>query len=270
MIVRLQHPRAVIVEGEALATMRALIKTASIDLVLTDPPYGAHTHANIAKARRNDGGKEAEELWFPPLTREFVNALAVEFLRVAKGWIGIFTDDATVEWWKSAIEAAGGRFVRTCHWVKTNPKPQMSKDRPGVGTEPMVLAHVPGPMKWHGGGTAGVWRGGRDLDAEHPNAKPLWLMQTLAGLFADPGAVVLDPFAGSFSTGIACLAADRFTGMSPLDPGCPKCAKKAKELIERPPMPLGYSFIGIEGHAPTAEKYIPRIAPYLEPGRLAA
>lgn len=264
-MITLNHARAVLLQGEALALIRAAIRDKSIDLIATDPPYGEHTHAMMGKDRRYDGRKTSEELWFPPLTREFVEALAVEFVRVCKGWIIIFTDDRTQGWWGDAIIAAGGSWVRTGHWVKTNPKPQMTADRPSVGTEPIVIAHATGKaMEWFGGGRSSVfrgppdepipdvWRGNRDTDGLHPNQKPLWLMQELLGLFGPAGSVVLDPFIGSGSTAVAGLARERIPGLVPVDLECKACAKKHVEHIEkRPPVPNGFSFIGMEGHVPT-------------------
>lgn len=37
----------------------------------------------------------------------------------------------------------------------------------------------------------------------HTTQKPLWLMEALVRDFTDPGEVVLDPFAGSGTTGVA-------------------------------------------------------------------
>lgn len=52
----------------------------------------------------------------------------------------------------------------------------------------------------------------------HPTVKPLSLMRWLVALLAPPGAVVLDPFAGSGSTGCAAvLEGCRFVGIE-LDP----------------------------------------------------
>jgi site-specific DNA-methyltransferase (adenine-specific) len=54
--------------------------------------------------------------------------------------------------------------------------------------------------------------GGRDRNANldpdnpngHPTVKPLLLMQYLVRLVTPPGGVVLDPFMGSGTTGLAC------------------------------------------------------------------
>ena len=48
----------------------------------------------------------------------------------------------------------------------------------------------------------------------HPTVKPVHLMRWLVRLSSPPGALVLDPFAGSGSTGVACLAEGRrFVGI---------------------------------------------------------
>lgn len=54
----------------------------------------------------------------------------------------------------------------------------------------------------------------RGEDNDHPTVKPIDLMRWLVRLLAKPGAVVLDPFAGSGSTGAACSFEQmRFVGI---------------------------------------------------------
>ena len=248
--------RAAIFHGRALDVDQVL-PPKSVDLVLTDPPYSEHTHRNLGREKRNDGHSARPELDFPPLTDADITAYARQWVSLCRGWIIVFTDYFSDVVWGRALEAAGGRWVRTGYWIKTNPMPQMTGDRPGVGAESIVLAHADpeladvqtivighafppgkGRMQWHGRGRPAVWRGPvEQLDERrqkraHPNQKPLWLMQELAGLFGKPGAVVLDPFAGSGTTGVACLAADRFKG---------------SETTLPVPVPEGFSFVGVEG-----------------------
>jgi hypothetical protein len=48
----------------------------------------------------------------------------------------------------------------------------------------------------------------------HPTRKPVALMCELVGLFTDPSETILDPFAGSGTTGVACLRLGRrFVGV---------------------------------------------------------
>lgn len=264
MIQALDHDRCAIMHGEALEAMRALVADRSVDLVLTDPPYGEHTHRNLGRERRNDGAKKREALEFPPLTPELIERLAAEFTRACRGWILIFTDDRTIDSWGEALERAGSQWVRVGEWVKTNPMPQLTMDRPGAGVEHVVIAHAPrdGRMAWNGGTRAGVWRGGRDRDATHPNQKPEWLVQALMGAFAPPGALVLDPFFGSGTTGAVALRSDRAPGQQPLETCCPTCAKKRAEEYAFP-LPVGCRVLGVEGDQKWVEHSVRRITPLL-------
>ena len=64
------------------------------------------------------------------------------------------------------------------------------------------------------------WVTCRPTQNHHPTVKPLALMRYLAKLTRTPtGGIVLDPFAGSGSTGVACIQTGRsFIGIE-LDPG---------------------------------------------------
>jgi site-specific DNA-methyltransferase (adenine-specific) len=260
----LEHDRAAVIQGDAL-TVLAGFGPKSVQASIFDPPYGEHTHKMLGREQRNDGHAKREALTFAHLTLDDVNRLAEQTVRITEGWAITFTDDRSVPWWGEAYERAGARWMRTGHWVKTNPMPQMTGDRPSVGTEPIVIAWCgTGRSKWAGGGRAAVWRGPRDTDGLHPNQKPRWLMQELCGLFVPAGGVVIDPFFGSGSTGEGALARDRFPGLSPMESGCPKCTKKHSETLARSPMPDNVSVIGIERDPTTAAGAAARIRKVLE------
>ena len=50
---------------------------------------------------------------------------------------------------------------------------------------------------------------GKDIPKLHETQKPQKLLKTLIKIFTDPGDVVIDPCAGSFSTGRACIETGR-------------------------------------------------------------
>lgn len=263
------HDRAAIVHGRALESMRALLADKSVDMVLTDPPYSDHVHAKLGKERRNDGRVAREALEFPPLTLDDIAQLAAEYVRACRGWIVIFSDFYLSAEWGRALERAGGAWVRTGQWVKTNPMPQMTGDRPACGAEDIVIGHgSPDTLEgrrawdWNGGGHAATWRGPRQHGAEHPNQKPEWLIQALLGSFAPAGGLVLDPFLGSGTTVAAALAPERVLGENAIDTACPKCSsKRAAEWA--PPLPQDVRVLGIEGDRRWVDHAIARIAPAL-------
>jgi site-specific DNA-methyltransferase (adenine-specific) len=84
--------------------------------------------------------------------------------------------------------------------------PQVTGDRPAQGDEAIVIAHVPGRKRWNGGGKTAIYpfplaNGDGRI---HPTQKPEALLEALVRDFTDPGELVLDPFAGSGTTGVAC------------------------------------------------------------------
>jgi site-specific DNA-methyltransferase (adenine-specific) len=184
----------------------------SVDAILTDPPFDQRTHrAAVELGPRIEGKRSvAGELPFPPLDAAMLATLAQHFARVARRWIVVFSGERQIEAWAAAIEAAGARVVRVGLALRTNPRPQMSGDRPAPPADFLVIAYAsPGRMSWNGGGKAGAWRSPParfDTDGEtvHPTQKPIALMRELVEDFTDPGELVCDPSAGSGSTAIAC------------------------------------------------------------------
>lgn len=192
----------------------------SVAHVITDPPYEAEAHT---KGRRiitgATGASEYGEgrlcreapLNFEPITDEERRAAAAGFARIAARWMLVFCQvEATVKWSRALIDS-GATYRRTCVWLKIRAQPQMSGDRPGMGYETFVACHAKGRSKWNGGGRWGIFEHDAQADQRvgHMTQKPLALMVELVELFTDPDDVVLDPFAGSGTTGVACLRLGR-------------------------------------------------------------
>lgn len=91
----------------------------------------------------------------------------------------------------------------------------MSGDRPAANYETIVVAHRPGRMRWNAGGHGAVYThhiltGAKSRGRRiHLTEKPLPLLLDLVRDFTRPGELVIDPFAGSGSTGAACLRLGR-------------------------------------------------------------
>ncbi len=259
MNIALDTDRVSLVHGDTLETLRAFTDK-SFDIVVTDPPYSPHTHAKLGKERCADGRQvDRAALTFPPVDDAMIAELAAHFVRLAKGWIIIFSDFRQSGTWGKAVEAAGGMWVRTGAWVKTSPMPQMTGDRPAVGHEDIVIGYAAlKNLSWNAHGRPCTWRGARDADSEHPNQKPVWLLQSLLGMFCPPGGLCLDAFAGSFTTAVAALRPEHMPGESPLETTCDKCRKKILEQYAAP-LPQGVRVVGIEGDPEYIDLAIRRI-----------
>jgi len=193
-----------------------------VDHVITDPPYGRDVYRRLCEPNTNVGSGTPARFWIGnhqyssvSIERlaagaighvdELIAPCAVQFARLVRRWCIVFSDAETTHRWRADLEAAGLRYVRTGAWVKTDPMPQFSGDRPAVGFEPCTIAHAQGAMRWNGGGLPAVWTYGtvKADRPDHPCPKPLALMQKLIEQFTDPGETILDPFAGSGTTLIA-------------------------------------------------------------------
>lgn len=182
----------------------------SVDHVICDPPYSERVHRRLGNEGRKDGSASRDNLTFSHLTVEMAQAIVEHARRTSRRWMIFFCDELSFGLWVAAIESGGCEYVRKGTWVKDDAMPQMSGDRPCTGTEEIVIAHVPresGRLRWNGGGRSAVYRGNaqeRAVVREHPTQKPIWLMEALVRDFTDPGETILDPFAGSGTTGVAC------------------------------------------------------------------
>jgi len=163
-----------------------------VDLVLTDPPYGEQTHGNHLSKMEILGARSA--LGFKSIGQEEMNMLASEWLEISKGWV-VFSCE-----WHFMAELP--ELVRFGIWRKPNGAPQFAGDRPGTGWEAIAILHKPGKKKWNGGGKHGFWVANNE-PGMHPTQKPLKLLRMLITDFSNSGDLILDPFAGSFTTAVA-------------------------------------------------------------------
>ncbi len=200
--------------ADAIEFMRSL-PDASVDAVITDPPYSAYVHRNM-RGNRGEAGIVTRDPGFGHMTPWLRRAVAQEACRVARKWIAIFSDWESVTWWRISLDAAGGSYRRAIPWIRWS-SPQFNAQAPPTGSEAVVIAKPRlRSERWHSGGrthydtkclraNSGL-EGGRK---KHATEKPLQLMIDIIGDCTLPGDVVLDPFAGSGTTGVAALATGR-------------------------------------------------------------
>jgi site-specific DNA-methyltransferase (adenine-specific) len=205
---------------EILATL------GEVDHVITDPPYGAVTHAGARSANSLD----ETTIDFSSIEAADLAALSADFVKVAKRWVVM-----TCEWRHAAyMETADIPLVRLGVWIKPNGAPQFTGDRPGTGWEAVAILHRAGKKKWNGGGHHAVWTYPIE-QGEHPTQKPLRLVSDWITAFTDPGDVILDPFMGSGTTGVAAInLGRRFIGIE-LEPRYFEIARKRVEVANRQP-----------------------------------
>lgn len=200
--------------SEVLPTLR----DKSVAHVITDPPYSGDVHSKqwVSAALTASGAARVSSkhrgIDFDPITQEQISNISEHVARLSTRWSLTFCDVESVVLWRTAILGVGCDYVRTCIWDKVDSSPQFTGDRPASAAEAIVCAHHKGRKRWSGGGRRNVFTFAVNAERgnkPHPTTKPLPLMVELVKLFTDPDDIILDPFAGSGTTGVACLRLGR-------------------------------------------------------------
>lgn len=186
----------------------------SVDHVIADPPYDAATHrGGMRGVGSNPDGGSKEICMSAPKSFDPIEPADVgpPLLALSKRWVVLF---CAVEQLGDYRRASPKEYCRGAIWVRGNPPPQFSGDRPGQWGDGIAVLHPRGRKRWNLGGTSGIWR---SLSARfdgsgqrvHETQKPVGLMMQLIVAFTDPDDLVWDPYCGSGTTGVACLRLGR-------------------------------------------------------------
>jgi DNA modification methylase len=200
------------IEGNSLAVLPGMADE-SVDCILTDPPYGINFQSYWkGKAKRFDkiaGDARPFVWWLHDAARVlrdggcllcFCRWDVQEAFRAAIGWAGLDVRSQVI--WDREAHGMGdltGQFGprHDVIWFAAKGSYSFPADRP----QSVIRS---------------VRRQGDAL--VHPNEKPLDLMRQLVRAVSRDGELILDPFAGSASTGIAALQTGRrFLGIE-IDP----------------------------------------------------
>lgn len=207
--------------GDALSILRGL-ETASVDAVITDPPYcsGGQTMAERARPTGQKYVNTNTKRALPDFEGDFRDqrgflAWASQWLaechRVTKpgGVLLSFIDWRMLPTMTDAVQVAGWIWQGIVVWDKTaGCRPQRGRFRSqseyvvwgsrgplNTSAHPVVL---PGVYSIHPS----------PGEKRHQVAKPERLMDALVQI-VPPGGVILDPFMGSATTGVAALRSGR-------------------------------------------------------------
>jgi site-specific DNA-methyltransferase (adenine-specific) len=196
-----QNEEVTLYHGDSFQVM-ATLEDESIDCVITDPPYTARTHKN---AKKNDSklGYGVKAIHFESFTEELLFSAYNEMARLTKAWI-VSNIDYNYAFLFEESPPQGMTQKRIGVWVKNNPMPQISGDRPSQGWEAITYLHKVGTRSvWHGGGLHGNYVTNLARPTGHPTPKPLSMVSSFVERFTKPNDLILDPFAGGGTTLLA-------------------------------------------------------------------
>lgn len=203
------------------------IAAESVDMIWTDPPYGHSNHTGDFNARLND----YREIKNKPIAsdsmdemREVVDAMLTEAARILKAdcccccCCGGGGPKPTFAWVADRMDRGGLSFFHSVIWDKINP---------GLGWryrrqhEMVMVAHrAGGRLLWADDkrATPNIYSFMPPRERDHPNEKPVSLVGHFLVLHSKIGQLIVDPFMGSGTTGIAAVRHGRnFIGVE-IDP----------------------------------------------------
>ena len=213
-----------LMQGDCLERMKE-IPDGSVDMVLTDPPYGMDYQSNRRMVKQKflkiEGDKDLS--W----TEKFIDE-CWRVMRVNTA-IYFFCSWHNIGFFKDAIERRF-KVKNVIVWVKNNHGSGDLKAGYAPKHEFVVYANK-GRCLNRGKRIPDVMEFDKIPSGKlvHPTEKNTSMLEVFVNQSSDSGAVVLDPFMGSGSTGVACVNTNRnFIGIE-LDPDYFEIAKQRIE-----------------------------------------
>ena len=204
-------------QGDCLELMKH-IPDGSVDMVLTDPPYGMSFVSGFRKVAFNAIANDSSLEW--------IDDLASELHRITKDDTAhyVFCSYHHIDKFKQAFERHF-KIKNILTWVKNNTSMGDLKGDFAPKTE-FILFLQKGRCLIRGKRDCNVLQYARTGNELHPTQKPVDMLEFLISKFSDESMVICDPFMGSGSTAVAAKNTNRkFIGIE-LDQNYFEIAKK--------------------------------------------
>lgn len=177
-----------VVHGDCVEVMRQM-ESASVDFILTDPPY-------LCRYRSRDGqtiANDDRDGWLEPAFAGMYRVLKPGSLCLSfYGWNAA---DKFIGAWRAAGFRMVGHIVFTKQYASSSRFVQSKHEQAYLlakGEPARPLKPIDDVRDWHYSG-----------NRLHPTQKPIKVLQPLIEAFCPAGGLVLDPFCGSGSTLVA-------------------------------------------------------------------
>lgn len=189
-------------QGDCLDLM-ADIPDGSVDAVITDPPYGMNLATNY-KARKRTALAECND--FAPIegdNQPFDPAPFLHYPRIVLFGANYYADKLPPSGAWLVWDKLDGLTSRRALGFNDNSDCELAWTNMGLATR--IIRH-----RWMGMLKASEQQSRR----VHPTQKPVALMEMILLHYTKPNDLVLDPYMGSGTTGVACVnTGRRFIGI---------------------------------------------------------
>ena len=206
--------------GDSLEVMDDLMNLGvKFDAVITDPPYNISRKNNFKTMGR--AGIDFGE-WDKGFDLTSWISYCEPLLKKG-GNIVIFNDWKNMSYIVNALEINGFDIKDLIRWKKTNPMPR-NRDRRFITDYEVAVWAVKKGGNWTFNRLSDTYERpeiiskitpkSEKIFGGHPTQKPVEVMEWIINRLSNVGDLILDPFMGSGSTGVACLKTNRkFVGI---------------------------------------------------------
>ena len=172
------------------------VESESVDMVLCDPPYGM----GVQSGHRNQAHREIAG----DKTLEWLDDFSDQIFRVSKNNTAhyVFCSFHHIDKFKHSLER-NFKVKNILIWEKNNTSMGDLKGDFAPKYEMILFLHK-GRRLINGKRDPNIMKFSKTGNKLHPTQKPVDLLEYLIEKFSAPGELVLDPFMGSGSTGVAC------------------------------------------------------------------
>ena len=196
-----------------LGDCREIALGLTADAVISDPPYSIPHQFSAQVGKPGHGTRTLSWDWDNAMSAAEIIAVFAPLLKgcdAAFVFCGLRQASLLAE-----AAAAAGLVDKMAAWTKLCPPPPAPGNWWPSAFELAVYAHRPGA--WFGDDNPirsnvfcyDALRHGNGDKNGHPTQKPLALMQRIVKAIAPPGTMILDPFMGSGTTGVAAATHGR-------------------------------------------------------------
>lgn len=199
-----------------------LIPPKSIDLVLTDIPYGISQESN--GLRRLDYGDWDNNVDLTGIIKTLLLVLPASYYI----WCGQEQLSALLQ-----VLASRGYMTRTLAWCKRNP-PVLNGSRLWLQSLELCAFGKLAGAYFTGGCQVSYWLDSPDIARQHPSQKPVAMIARQVQASTAIGQSVLDPFLGSGTTAAAAKTLGRkCIGIEIEEKYCEIAAKRCAQSVMR-------------------------------------
>jgi site-specific DNA-methyltransferase (adenine-specific) len=234
VLMSIAHARCLPGDARVAADYARLLGGERADILLSDPPYCLLTRRRAGGDLRDPKGRKLDrdpvlrfedvrtyrrftDAWLTAAVAHvnpdaplvlWTNVLGAEPMRATARALGYVHDWGDFIWAKRTKETRGAseellRVYEFALILSRHPKPAL-----GLADKPITSSVIAG---YDDEGEGTDW-------GSHPHHKPFGVIEPLIRLYTAPGALILDPFAGSGSIGVAAVRLGRRAASLELKP----------------------------------------------------